>query len=181
MARLGLKAAAFGWGLAEATLFFLVPDVLLSAAGLTDLRRGLVCCLYALAGALAGGMAMYLWGAGDPAAAAAVVARVPAISADMLAQVQAQLAHAGLYAILFGPTQGIPYKTYAIQAAAAGIGPIAFLLISIPARLIRFAAVTGVIHALARVLPGTTRHHAWLLGTGWVGFYLWYFWIMLSP
>jgi hypothetical protein len=40
------------WAFAEATLFFIVPDVWLSLAGRENLRRGLMACLNALVGAL---------------------------------------------------------------------------------------------------------------------------------
>lgn len=42
------------WRFAEATLFFIAPNVWLSLAGRQELRRGLMACLYALAGALLG-------------------------------------------------------------------------------------------------------------------------------
>ena len=68
------------WGFAEATLFFIVPDVWLT---LIAVRRGLVpalaACGWALAGALAGGLAMYAWGVFDSAAARDV--RQPSVPA----------------------------------------------------------------------------------------------------
>ena len=63
-------AAAFAWGFAEATLFFVVPDVWLTLIAVRrGLRPALVACGWALAGALAGGLAMYAWGAFDTATA----------------------------------------------------------------------------------------------------------------
>jgi hypothetical protein len=59
-----LLAAA--WGLAEATLFFLVPDILITWVALTSLRRALLSSLWVLAGALAGGCLMHLSGASRP-------------------------------------------------------------------------------------------------------------------
>src|SRR5437868_1692315 len=61
--------AALAWGYAEATLFFLVPDVLLSWVALRDPRAAGVACFWALAGALLGGATMYAWGAADPGTA----------------------------------------------------------------------------------------------------------------
>ena len=55
----------FFWGLAEATLFFIVADVGLSIIALKDKRKGVVACLYALAGALIGGTIMFYWGQAD--------------------------------------------------------------------------------------------------------------------
>jgi len=52
---MGVGLAAFLWGLAEATCFFIVPDVLLSFIALRRLRTALLCCGLALAGALLAG------------------------------------------------------------------------------------------------------------------------------
>ena len=60
-----MNAIALIWGFAEATLFFIVPDVWLTLAGRDKLHRGLIVCLYSLAGALTGGTLMYLWGSQD--------------------------------------------------------------------------------------------------------------------
>ena len=49
------NALAAIWGAAEATLFFIVPDVFLSWLALSDRRQALIACLYALLGALVGG------------------------------------------------------------------------------------------------------------------------------
>ena len=45
---------ALAWGLAEATFFFIVPDVLLSRLVLSDWRLCARACLWAVAGALVG-------------------------------------------------------------------------------------------------------------------------------
>ena len=50
----GNKLGCGTLGLAEATLFFIVPDVLLSYIGRDNLRKGLVACLYSLMGAMIG-------------------------------------------------------------------------------------------------------------------------------
>ena len=54
------------WGLAEATVFFLVPDILLTALGCRALASALKATVAALAGALIGGTAMYLLGYNSP-------------------------------------------------------------------------------------------------------------------
>lgn len=174
---MGLKLLAAIWGFAEATLFFIVPDVLLSAIALKDLRRALFACLWALLGALLGGLLMYLWGEADHQAVAGVVEKVPAISRELLDEVSRSLSEQGLLAVLLGPLFGIPYKTFAINASAAGISLLAFMLVSIPARLIRFVLVTLLVHSIARLLSrfwSASRIHA-LFGIAWVTFYAAYF------
>ena len=51
---LGVNLGAAVWGFAEATLFFIVPDVLLSWIALHAPRKALVACLWAVVGAPSG-------------------------------------------------------------------------------------------------------------------------------
>jgi hypothetical protein len=79
--------AAFIWGVAEATLFFFVPDVLLSYIGLKrGVKPAVRASLIAAAGASLGGVMMYLWSTSDPATAREAVLAVPSISEAMAAR-----------------------------------------------------------------------------------------------
>ena len=79
-----ILVGALAWGFAEATLFFIVPDVLLTLVATTDGRLALVACLFAVCGALLGGALMYAWGAEDAVGAKAVLERLPAVHATMI-------------------------------------------------------------------------------------------------
>ncbi len=172
-----MNAIAALWGLAEATVFFIVPDVWLTVAGRRDLRRGLFACLFALAGALAGGALMYGWGARDAAAALRLIETLPAIDAAMVVRVEEALRAQGLHAMVLGPLSGTPYKIYAVHAGAAGIDWWLFLLLSVPARIIRFVGVTVVAHYALRVVAHLQP--AWnpllVLVVGWSLFYAGFF------
>jgi len=84
------------WGFAEATLFFIVPDVLLSWLALRSRRTAFLACLYALAGALVGGTAMWVWGRFDPQTARQLIASLPAIDTAIIASAHQQLADHGI-------------------------------------------------------------------------------------
>lgn len=177
---MGLKAAAFFWGLAEATLFFIVPDVLISAAALRDRALALRLCLWALGGALGGGLIMYLWGDRNVEQISQVLEHVPAIGKAMLTRVSTDLAQLGSLATFLGPLTGTPYKIYAALSPEAGISLTAFLLISIPARVIRFVLVAWVTSWIAGILlrGWSYRIRLLLLLTLWAAFYLGYFLLM---
>ena len=174
---MGLKAGAFLWGLAEATLFFIVPDVLLSALALRDRTLALRLCLWSLGGALTGGLVMYLWGRHDAEQASDVLGKVPAISEAMLARVSADLEQLGSLATFLGPLTGTPYKIYAALSHQADVSLAAFLLISVPARLIRFALVAAITSWIAGTLLRGWSHRArlCLLLALWTAFYVAYF------
>ena len=125
------------WGFAEGTLFFIVPDLLLTLTALFSIKRA---CLQAVAvtlGALIAGGLMFTWSSNDPATAAKAVAAVPLVTTEMPGSVQASYEDHGAGALLRGPLNGIPYKLYAIQAPEH-LSLSSFLLMSIPARLERF-------------------------------------------
>ena len=132
------------WGLAEATLFFIVPDVLLSLVALRDRRGASIACGWAIGGALVGGILMYQWGQANPAASRAALDAVPAIGAAMIADVERSLVTTGLPALFLGPLSGTPYKIYAVVSGGLGVGLAPFLLVSVPARGVRFVLVTLV-------------------------------------
>lgn len=171
------EAAGGLWGFAEATLFFIVPDVLLSGVALTSVRRALLVSVWVLAGALVGGALMWALGRTDLATGATLLERLPAIDREMIADVGRQLEASGLPALFAGPATGTPYKIYALQAGGLDIGLAEFLLVSIPARMLRFVVVTlaiaGVSRVLARWLDLRARQIA--LALSWTAFYAWYF------
>lgn len=146
------EAASFTWGFVESMLFFLVPDMVLSVVAMHSLRRSLWCCAWAVAGAIAGGAVMYAWGAHDATMALRALDSVPAIPADMLVKVHHELSAKGLPAMLWGPLIGIPYKIYAVQAGALGLSVPMFLLMTIPARIIRFVITCLGFNLAARLL-----------------------------
>ena len=169
------------WGFAEATLFFLVPDIWLTALAVRrGLKPALLACLAALAGALLGGVAMYGWGAANPEAARDMLDWVPAIDPAMIAKVRIALREDGVTAMFLGPLYGVPYKIYAVEAAGTGISLAAFLAISIPARMLRFLLLTIGSWAISAALSGRTspRFRTGLLAGVWAVFYAAYFTIM---
>jgi hypothetical protein len=169
------------WGFAEATLFFLVPDIWLTAIAVRrGLKPALLACLAALAGALLGGLAMYGWGASNPETARAVLDWVPGINVAMIAEVQTALNEDGAMAMFLGPLQGVPYKIYAVEAAGAGVGLATFLIISVPARLLRFLLVSLVAWSISAALARHVgpRPRTALLAGAWIIFYAAYFTIV---
>ena len=175
-----LSALAGLWGAAEATLFFIVPDVLLSRIALHDRRHALLACLWALLGALLGGALIWILGFVDPEPTRGMYTRIPAISPAMIDRVHQQIVDLGPWAVFVGPLTGTPYKIYALEAASAGFGLISFLLISVPARLLRFVLVVLLTSAIANRLRrrASLRTLRVLHLAAWSAFYAWYFTVM---
>src|SRR6185436_9062374 len=121
-------AIAFAWGLAEATFFFIVPDVLLTLIACRALRPAVKATIAALAGALVGGALMFAFGGSATATARDFLDHVPGISPWLITQVASQIDERELLAVLLGPIKGIPYKIYAVEWGARRGNVAAFLL-----------------------------------------------------
>jgi len=134
----GIAFAAL-WGFAEATLFFILPDVPLSLAALYRPRRALAHVASILFGSFLGGALMFAWSAHSPAARHAV-SDVPFVRPSMFLQAERDYQKLGTWSVAVGPVRGIPYKIYAVEATQHS-SLLLFLLITIPARAWRLFAV----------------------------------------
>ncbi|HTT99049.1 MAG TPA: hypothetical protein VMF58_13430 [Rhizomicrobium sp.] len=154
-------AAAAGWGVAEATLFFFVPDVLLTYIVMRfGLRAGLRLAVIAAAAASTTGIGMWFWASRDPETARHVMLMVPAIGPDLLARAHDEIASGWPLHLFTGAMTGVPYKLYAVEAGAAHINPLLFALVSFPARLTRFV-LTAVAAGLGREFLVKLRRPEW--------------------
>lgn len=174
-----LHLGAFVWGVAEASVFFIVPDVLLSYIGVKRGPRAAgVASVWAACGAALGGAGMYLWALSDADAARAFVLAVPAISVAMAEAAANAMAEQGWFAAtLAGPLSRTPYKVYAILAPETGAPLWAFAAASILARLPRFLLVGVGAALLARFLQPRLGARAILaiFVTAWLLFYAAFF------
>ena len=171
-------AAAAGWGVAEATVFFFVPDVLLTFIVMRfGLSAGLRAAVVAAASAAITGIFMLLWAGHDPEAARRVMLMVPAIGPDLLARAQGEIASGWLWHLFTGAMTGVPYKLYAVEAGAAHINPLLFALVSFPARLTRFVLTVLAAELGREILIKMHRLHwrYWLWGAAWIATYAIYF------
>jgi membrane protein YqaA with SNARE-associated domain len=171
-----LGAAA--WGVAEASFFFLVPDILLTAA---LVRRGLrTALLLSVAAAICAaltGIGMYLWGAHDFAAARAAMLQIPAVGPDLLARVHGEFDGAWPLHLAAGAISGVPYKLYAVEAGVRHVPLWLFVPVSFAARLARFV-LTVLLTALAQMLLVRLDKPQWAMpawAVAWTLVYLVYF------
>ncbi|RMG60105.1 MAG: hypothetical protein D6717_00600 [Gammaproteobacteria bacterium] len=170
------RLIALLWGVAEATFFPLVPDVWL---GWVALRQGLPAALralpWAVLGALLGGMLTWQL-APLSQMQALVLAAIPNVNEALLLKVQAQQMAWGAAALLLAPLGAVPFRLHALLAATTGtMNPLAFLALAVPARSLRFLAVTALVAAMNRGLRAhlslTVRKRVYVLL--WTGFYVW--------
>jgi membrane protein YqaA with SNARE-associated domain len=168
---------AFFWGLAEATVFFIVPDVLLSYYAVNNLLRALILAAVATVGAVCGGVVLFHFAPAHYEQFQSFFVEIPGISTDMLLRVKAQTSVDGLNAVFWGPLQGIPYKLFAVEASAQDLPLSVFVPVSVAARYLRFVTVSIMSgYGVRRLLNGhssSTKYAA--LSMCWLVFYACYF------
>lgn len=167
----------FAWGMAEATAFFLIPDILLGWACLAGARAGTRMLAAILAGSLLGGLAMYGFAAVDAEGALTFVAAVPFTMAWMFETVSAAYSFHGAVGMLYGPSSGIPYKVYAVLAPEH-FGALTFAVMTLPARLERLA-LSWIVFTLAglffrRWLAARRERAFSLYALFWIAIYIFY-------
>jgi len=174
--------AAAAWGLAEATLFFVVPDVLLTWLAAFRPRVVWPAVAACLAGALAGGVVMYLAAADSPGRMRVLLDAVPAVSSALVAETGSALeANYGRQMLRAG-FSGVPYKILAVESGARGQGLATFLGWSVPARLPRWVLLVLLARGVAAAVRSRAAHADRVLWTlwaaGWSIVYLVYFSVM---
>jgi membrane protein YqaA with SNARE-associated domain len=169
------------WGLAEATVFFLVPDILITASALFSPKRSFAQLIAILIGALLGGALLYTAADTYPIETQSLVLTVPFVKMHVLEEAERQMQESGLWAMILGSLTGLPYKAYAVGAprhATFGV----FMLMSVPARALRFVLSWGAASLLGRVfrrqVEASPTAALGLLAICWIGFYT-YYWSMI--
>jgi membrane protein YqaA with SNARE-associated domain len=167
----------FVWGLAEATLFFIVPDVWIGWVALVARRAAGAVLGFTLAGALVGGALTYALGAATaPTTSASILDGVPTVDRDSIRRVSGEMEKHGPRSVVYGPLRmGTPYKLYARAAGVRDESLASFLSWSVPGRLERFLPLTAIAIlaglALRRWIGARPSTALSLYGAIWTAFY----------
>jgi membrane protein YqaA with SNARE-associated domain len=173
----GADVAAFLWGFAEATVFFIVPDVLLTLTAPFSWKAAARQTGLTLAGAVLGGLLMFTWASREPGGAAKMVRRVPFVTERMMTDVRGEVDRYGVWALCLGPARGVPYKAYAVSLPGH-TSAVAFAAVTVPGRAERFVVVVVVaalVGGLVRRWSTRPRRDILIIhAAGWIAFYAYY-------
>jgi membrane protein YqaA with SNARE-associated domain len=158
---------SFLWGFAEATAFFIVPDVYMGFVALFNWRKGLSAASFALLGAMLGGSLMYFLAMNNPTGINAFLTHIPLIDADLVNNVANPTRTSGLIAVLTGPFRGTPYKIYAAQAGEQSLPFLGFVLMTIPARLQRFFPLVLILGGTGKWFESFCKRNTVLVISGY--------------
>lgn len=172
---------AFSWGLLEAVTLFIVPDTWITRQALISWRAGVIAAGSALVGAIIGGLALYIIAIRYHVELLAFYDWLPGIGPTLTAKAANQLQENGVLALFLGGYSGTPFKLFAVQAHAAGIGFVAFTAVAVISRGSRFLFSTIVAFLIGRVANRagiSIRATLWFHAISWSIFYAWYWWRM---
>jgi len=161
----------FVWGFAEGTLFFIVPDLILSWASLSGVRCGIKIFGAILAGAVIGGLCLYAWALWRPDSARSAVASVPFVRTRMFDKVEEDYRAHGVSGIFYTLGTGVPYKVYAVLAPPVTT-PVRWAFVTVPARFERMALSWLIPTFLGWSLRRWITSHQRLTVALWLGFWV---------
>jgi hypothetical protein len=167
-----------GWGMAEAIVFPMVPDVALYLLAMAAPKYAARLFAAAVVGALVGSAVLAGLTTVDPGSARSLMLAIPGISPQMLQAAERVFAGGDVLGFVgFGP--GTPVKVYIVTWVLAGGSPLLLMVGVAINRLTRMGPgvlVTALIGALA---PAFLRRHEGLVlalyAALWVLTYVFYF------
>jgi len=175
-----IDLVSFLWGFAEATFFFIVPDVWLTVLAVKSGGKKLLSAVgFSVLGALVGGILIYWITGSFQSRIFSFFDHIPGIQMKLIEEAQQIMAKHGLIALPIGVFQGIPYKIFAAEWHLQGGSLAFFVLMSIVARGGRFLFVVGITRWICAVCEARVQN--WkearmiLLAGFWIIFYLFYF------
>jgi 1-acyl-sn-glycerol-3-phosphate acyltransferase/membrane protein YqaA with SNARE-associated domain len=146
----------FTWGVAEALLFPIGPDIGVALLAVAAPSRFLPLALASTAGSVAGGAVSYPLG--PTPAGALLLEHAPLVTDRMRGHALEALSSGGAGSLIGQPWTGIPFKVFGYQTAAAGVSFGSFLMNSIAGRGFRIILAGGVFAGAAwapqRLVPG---------------------------
>jgi membrane protein YqaA with SNARE-associated domain len=149
---LAIFLACFLWGFAEATVFFLVPDLIIGLAALSMPALWGRCAYEALLGALAGGALAYWLGEHHENAYLRFVTRLPGHPPAFVERIRGGFRSRSASALLLGGFVGRPFKVYALEAGASRWNAYRFLALCTLARGARFFLTAYLLSRAALLL-----------------------------
>ena len=147
-----MDGLAFAWGLAEAVIFFLPVEMLITFLALGNPPRALRAAAFALVGAVLGAGGVYYWGGQDPFSAMNLLAALPGLSPEVMDAAEMALQERGVLAVPAGVFSAGTGKAQAVFAQGLGVSLPAFLAVYAAARALRLLLAGCVAFCIGTVL-----------------------------
>jgi 1-acyl-sn-glycerol-3-phosphate acyltransferase len=169
-------ALMFGWALAEATVWPIIPDFLLAPMAAANRRRFYLPLAASILGAAVGGVLLFLFAAHAPDGAYRVLRHVPMVHESQIAAADRELVARGAAGYFVQPWSGIPFKVWAVVGGALGLSPWRAIPAFILGRGLRMTLWATLARLLASRFPRFVRDFSLFLAAIYavVFFYGWW-------
>lgn len=189
----------FFWGFNEGTWFFIIPDIALSLIALKGIKPALYSTIATVIGAMCAAILLYavVLKSGAPEVVLLRVENIwshfPGYYPKMLTTAAANISASGAKGLLTGPSSGIPYRFYVLEAIQQNISLWDLLLWTPLARLQRIAiapiAILGIKYGFSLLITKGNLSDKWksrlveknlnkalfvILTIYWIYIYIWY-------
>jgi membrane protein YqaA with SNARE-associated domain len=167
----------FWWGFAEATVFFVVPDVAVGLIALFRPSRAAPAAIAAVAGGVAGsiGLRAAIRGGWNPEP---LLRALPGTTPADLDWARGAVALNAIQAFLTAAVRGTPVKVLTAEATQQGMATARLVLLVVLNRAPRIgvaAAAMAIVGLLGRPLvTRRPRAVAAMYAAGWIAFYAWF-------
>ncbi len=122
------------WAMGEAIFWFIIPEFLLLLFIFMRIKRKKALLLYDVLGTTAGTIIGLVF-----VIPHSILLQVPYIFPNMITQVQQWYEQSGIWALLYQPFSGVPYKVFIAEMHTYGLPIIAFILLAVTVRIARYA------------------------------------------
>lgn len=173
----GGAAFVFGWAVAEATFWPVIPDFALAPLEVMNRHpRSLRLLLASAAGSAFGSLLLFGLARRNPARTRRVVARLPLVHAYHFDRIEQKLTKNWVQTLVMQPWSGVPAKIVVTVGAEKGLLSWTALPVLALARAVRMAAVVAVARLLARSLGRPLRSSSLLVFCGYLLFFFPVWW-----
>jgi hypothetical protein len=169
---------SFLWGLAEATFFFIVPDVYLSFVLMFNMRSGMLAVCVSIIGSLFGAAVLYLLHTFSYDFAR-IFLITPGVTHKMIAFALPFFRDNLFLNLTSVPFSGIPFKLYVYSAAHNSVPFLIIIIWAIAARIVRLSLPILFFIFIRKLIKKKIRSNPqfwiFLYIVAWSLFYVWYF------
>jgi len=149
----------FFWALAEALIWFVVPEFLLFLVVFMKIRHRANLLIYDILGTIAGtiiGLALHM--------SRDSMLQIPYVYEGMFTKVHDWFSNMGVWGLIYQPFSGVPYKVFLSEAPDFGFNILLFILLALALRIGRYTIFYAIFWlAYPVVHKFVLKHYAILL------------------
>lgn len=144
----------FFWAMAEALFWFIIPELLLLSVIFMRTRRRRDLLIYDIFGTIAGTILAFVINLPTH-----LIEKLPYVQSAMVQQCIEWFEKSGIFALMYQPFSGVPYKVFAYLGPNLHILIVFFIIAAVAVRIARYAVVYLLANKLYSVFHSFVYHY----------------------